>query len=428
MSKQKNIEQQLPTTDFSHDEIDLVELFMLFWSKKRFLISWCFVITLIAIIIAFILPKVYVAKATFYPPTELDIRALNIAETYNISRDYIYLSFINNLQSNTVNRAVFDALPMKRANLTDKEKKNKFLKFLKSIKLQRTKTEKDDKFLIDMSETSLSFADKDALRSAAVVNDLLAKALEVTQKDIIAERDKKIDFKKQQLEREIKLLRAKVKKERLAKIETLQAADKLAIEQVTNQIKRLLNYAKIRQNDQIIKQIEASKVATKLGIKDPLDYKISKLAKLNLGQSTVTTELKDGQSELYMQGTMALDAKTNALKNRKNLETFIPQIRGLQEKLEALKHNELIEQLKARTNDDPFIPELRKLQAAIAKLDSSQITMDDFSPIALLEKASVPLKAAKPKKIYILLAGMFLALSSGIIIIFISNIIAKNKS
>ena len=404
----------------SNDEIDLRDLLNAIFKKKFFLITWCFIITLIALIIALTYPKNYIAKTTFYPPTPNDISTLNIKDTYTITTSEAYSYLIKNLKLKNIRESLFESLQEK----SDEFKTTKFISFNKKISLKESKNNK--KSLKPITETILSFSSKNPEQATLIINTLLDNAIADTKVEIIALRNKIITTKEQQLQDKIEVLRNSAKQLRLDTIARLEANNTLKINTINAKIKNLLTMESEKKANLIVRLQESSTIANSIGLKNPLDYQRAQTPEDNLKNiSYKNNNFWIQNQELYKDGSLALNARIKAIKGRKDSYAFIPQILTLKSQLNILKKDATIAQLKERQNDDPFISGLRTLEERIAILNKAAINPSYFSPLSLKVTATTPNKPTGPRKLYILIAGMFIALISGIGIVLIQHFLKQ---
>ena len=391
----------------SDGEIDLRDLLNAIFKKKIFLLVWCFIITFITLIIAYSSQKSYIAKATFYPPTASSMSDFN-NKIYSITKDEVYSCLITNIKSNKIQQDTFEQLNKNSKDLS----KNAFKSFSKSISLKQGT--KNQKTLIT-TETTLSVSNKEPKKAIEATNLLLKNSITATNKKILSLRNHLITEKIKIITQTINILREYAQKERLDTISQLETKDQLQINEINNKIKLLKNNSEQNRKDSIVRLEEAYKIAEALGINDPLEHKLSTISKAATNiKSNITTDISVEKSDLYAIGTDALEAKIEALKTRKNMLPFISGLLQLKTQLIKIQNNEVIAQLKARTNDDPFIPELRSLEKDISVLDLlKDKSMGEFTPLSN-ELLAYDVRSGKPRKLYILLAGMLVALISGI--------------
>ena len=144
-------------------------------------------------------------------------------------------------------------------------------------------------------------------------------------------------------------------------------------------------------------------------------------------KSQILTGISDNAPQLYQRGYEALNAEIKSLSNRTLDDPFIPELRGLQEKLKLLEHNREAEQLKSRENDDPFIDSLRDKQNELARLASINIDPETVKTARLDQAAYAPEERIKPNRKLIVVLGFILGLMIGVFAAFFANFLENQQ-
>jgi len=396
------------------DEIDLSELFSTVAKKKKFLIAWCFGITLIALVIALMMPRKYKAETSFYPPTESDLTALNMNGIYTVKPIEAYTILTQYLKSDTVRKEVFSNTYLNAVNTKQSDPNLLFETFKKKISFKQSQTNK--KSISNATDSQLKFLDTQKELVAPVVNQILEASVLKTKKKLIAKQKVFIDYKRKRISKQIDIMRKKAKNERLDKIARLEADNHLQITNLKNKIRAATEMEKKKLEDQLVRLREALQVAKGASIDTPEIETLDAISKLTQNTPSTHTGNQLAPYALFMLGSETLTARIKALEKRKDLVAFSPTIRNYQNQLEKLKNNPQVAQLKARKNDDPYIAGLRKLESELNKLDFST-EISSFNVLSALTPAETPIRPEKSKKIIILFGGMLFALISGIAII-----------
>jgi len=278
------------------DEISLIDLFLILWRKRFWIIGLTGIITVISIFYALSLTPVYETKAYLLAPQGKDIEILNLffapkenkegmvekahttvsvykQATDNLkSRQYQWLFFNqNNLINLYVKKPDVDVRPRDVFNGT----------FYSSLKVE-------DKG----GELKVSFTFGDKQEVVRLLNQYIAFINEVTVKALLGNVNGSVQFEKQQIEQQIEQLRQNA---------MLQRQDKI------QQIKEQIN------------------IARKLNI--------------HTSKRSGSLVLADGK-ELpphYSEGTKSLQIKLDALNNRKSDDPYIQELRPLQARLTVLE-------------------------------------------------------------------------------------------
>jgi len=332
---------------------------------------------------------------------------------------------------------------------------------------------------------ALSLSGEDPILTAEILNLIAEETDHITAAEIISNIQSKINARRRDLQRDIDLLRDKVKKQRKDEIERLETADalerkliedhlsalrerrrkerfaeitrleeddRISRESIQDKIKTLRLSVKAKRLDRVEKLKEASNIAHSLGIKESIDYKLKKINSLSPSKSQIMTGITTDGMKLYEIGFEAIESEMESLSNRKDDDPFISELRGLQDQLKELETNEKIEALASRTNDDDFIPALFELKEKLAllkhnrKAEQLKARQDDDPFIsslrdkqneilrlesihidpatvktAHLDQAAFPPEQSMTKRIMIVVLCLVLALILGVIVAFFRN-------
>lgn len=409
-------------------EVNLFAIWKILKNQKNVILLVFSVVSLLTIVYVIFARPIYKSETIFLPPSENDIQPLIIKNIQGADIGKIYGMFRENLGSIAIRRELFetmqlaDAFEPNRGELRSSDEIfNKFNKELTLI----IPNPKKGAFALPL--TTLSLEERDPVLIANIVNRIAKKAKEVTKNELIADIDIKVSEQIKELKLEIRLLLDKVKKQRQDEIARLEASDILERNMLKDKIKALRKTAKDQRLDRITVLAEAISIAHTLGIKDPIDYKLKKISNMSKTSSQILTDISSKAPQLYTQGYEALEAKMASLKNRTNDDSFIDGLRGLEQQLELLNNNRKAEQLKARINDEPFIAELREKENTLAYLETIKINPETFEVASLEQAAFVPQMRVKPKRILIVILGLFLGLILGVLAAFIKNIIKSQE-
>jgi len=481
--------------DPREDEINLAELWDVLVKRKMVVLSISAVLTIAAVLYSLLATPVYRAEAVFLPPATSDIEALNIQglQKFNISR--VYKMFERNLSSRPPRQAIYDQMNLLDQFEPDRDEDTNldviFDEFNQGLSITTPKVKKGET-LIPIPTITFAMEWEDPVLTAEIVNRIADEAEQATKKEILLniktqadarvlelnqeiERLHEITIKRRQdeierletadaLERnnindKIASLQNKALNDRLAEISRLEEADRIEREAVEEKISTLRNSAKAKRLDRVAVLKEASGIAHSLDIKDPIGYKLKKISDSALIKSQILTSISNSAPQLYTRGYEAIDAEITSLSNRTIDDPFIPELRGLQDRLKLLQHNEKIAALKARMDDDPFIPELRGLQEKLkllehnrkveqlksrqnddpfitalrdkenelVRLESIHIDPETVKTARLDQAAFPPDKRIKPKRKLIVMLGLMLGLMLGVFVAFFVNFIETQK-
>lgn len=278
------------------DEISLIDLFLILWRKRFWIIGLTGLITVISIFYALSLKPVYETKAYLLPPQGKDIAILNLfvakkedkegkfeaahttASVYKqvtdnlMSRQYQWMFFNqNNLIKLYVKEADVDVRPRDVFNGA----------FQSSLKFE-------DK----SGEQKMSFSYGDKQEVARLLNQYIAFVNEVTVRALLGEVNGAVQLEKRQIEQQIEQL---------------------------------------RQNALLQRQDRIQQLKTQIGIARKLNIQTSKVS-----GASVSAEGKELPPH-YSEGTRALQVKLDSLTSRKSDDPYITELRPLQARLAVLE-------------------------------------------------------------------------------------------
>ena len=475
------------------DEINLTDLWRVLVRRRKALFWVTAVTTIGAVLYALFATPVYRAEAVFLPPTLSDIQAFNIPDVQSIDTTSTYTMFKRNLSSVVPRKFIFGEMNLLDQFEPDREEGDSideiFSEFNETLTITTPKVKKDE---TPIPTITFAMEWEDPVLIAQVINRIAREAERTTALEIISDIQARIDARLKDLNQEIGLLReiaikrrldeierlevadmlernnindkitslrGKVLNERLAEIIRLEEADQIELEGIKEKISTFRNSAKEKRQDRISTFKEASGIAHSLDIKDPIGYKLKKISDAAVIKSQILTNISNSAPQLYTRGYEALDAEITSLSNRKNDDPFIKELRGLQDRIQQLQHNEKVAALKARKSDDPFIPELRGLEERLklleinrkveqlksrenddpfikslrdkenelARLESIEIDPATVKTARLDQAAFAPEKRIKPNRKLIVVLGLMLGLMLGVFAAFFVNFLEKQK-
>lgn len=340
-------------------EIRLLDLWRLLWRRKMIILGTAAVVVVIAVVHALLATPIYRAEAQLLPPSlvELDGLANFESELFSISHDdqknakggsptnpytprRVYNAFTQNLKSVSLRRRFFDAHKLADYLATDHAAGNSrkaFDAFNKALVVSQDKT--------DSSRVIVSFEGKSAKLAAKWVNEFVAEVDVFTVNSLIGDANSMLEARKAMVRDSI------VAKRKMAK----QLCE-----------------------DRIFALEEAEAIAQKLGVRK------------NLLEKTPMSK-----PPLYMRGTSVLKAEINQLRQRKN--------------------------------DDSFIPDLRRLQERLNMLGSVHIEPSRVSVVQVDEPAVVPQTRIKPNRRVIAILGLIGGVMLGVFAGFFAELIARAR-
>lgn len=323
-----------PAPGVGKDEISLLDIWQALKHEWKLIVGILIAVTLAALIIALMMPKVYRAEVVLLPPLESNVEMLNIPDLNEITVDELYRKMIRNLQSNALRYRFFKEHKL-FAVLGGGEESNQYKVFQKRF---------NDLFFVKDSVTvtgnnlpesevvTISLDGANPEQVSSWLNKYVALADAVTIQSVISVIDARVNVRKTDVREKINSLRVIAEKQRF---------------------------------DYIAHLNEAIFVADKLGLKE----QDSSLYGNNFSQKEhLGIVLNVTGKPLYTRGSNALRAKVEAMKNRKNDDPFIDGLRELEGEFSYLEkinvkdkrlHPARIDQ-RAVPDDVPFKPK-RKL-------------------------------------------------------------------
>ena len=314
------------------DDIDLFELVEALWNRKTIIITITAVVITLAIAYLLITPKVYEAKIVTNEAQSAHLAQLNVGKkklgqyAQAVNPELAYKLFQQNLKSIQLARNYFkanvEAIYKETASAATTEKLLE--KFLESISVSAP-----DKI---SEQVAITHQYTNPTLTAEWLNNYVAYINEQTKEQLI---------------------------------QAAQNNKKLAIKEYYGELSSLRAVYNQRLQDSLARLNEAYSIAKKLNIKKPLESNI---------QLKVQSRALD-ESLLYMRGYEVLAVEIEAIKTRKLI--------------------------------DPFIPQIRTIQEAISYLASVEYSMDTLQVVKIDSWAEAPKESIKPKKpLVLVLAGL----------------------
>ncbi len=317
-----------PTT--RQGDISLLDIWRAFCRQWRLIAALTCFVTLVALVVAFAMPKVYRAEVVLLPPLESDVESLNVPDFYEIDSDQLYRKVIRNLQSNELRHLFFKKYNLFEA-LTDEKDTERdndkiFQERFNNLLVVKDFTARKNKLGSEIVKISLDGAHYKQI--TPWVNNFVAFVDAITVQAVISAIDSKIKVQERSIHRKIDSLRIVAKKQR---------------------------------DDFIAYLNESILIAEKLGLNEQASsLSVDKLTK----NGDLEVFLNTTDMPMYTRGTKALKAKAEVLKKRKSDDPFIEDLRELEGELILLEQVKLkrknvhavrIDQ-QARPDDNPIKP------------------------------------------------------------------------
>ena len=300
---------------FEDENIDLYAMYLIIWRRKWVIITLTVVAAISSVFYALQLNYVYKAEALLLPPNTKDIQAMNVLGLQKTLAEEGRVPVSNSIYVSGI--TAIDVFKKFNQNLNSRSLHRKYIEEYGLLELlspkQTEETRKEDIYKV-FSEI-LSIEERNGISSIKIELEEPHTAAQWIN-DFVEFVDREtISMLVDNIENTIK--------NKIKDIEyTVGSKRELAIK---------------RREDQIIRYIEASKIADSLGIVRRVDAtNIIQNTQMNVGLETATTPL-------YYLGYEALMTEIEILRNRESDDPFIIGLRDLQEQLAMLKSVKLDE-------------------------------------------------------------------------------------
>jgi len=416
--------------DLREDEINLADLWGVLVKRRKILFAVTAVATIGAVLYALQATPVYRAEVVFLPPAAGDIQALNIEGVKSINIKSVYTIFEQNLSSKPPRQAIYDKMNLLDQFVPDIDQDTNldviFNEFNQSLSITTPKVKKGDA-VVPIPTIRFAMEWEDPVLTAEIVNRIAEEAEWAAKAEILSDIEARVSFRVIELNQEVQRLRDITKKQRHDEIERLETVDALERNTINDKIVSLRDKVRGERLDRISKLKEAAEIAHSLELKDPIEFKLKKMNDASMTNSQILTGISSNDPQLYTRGYEAIEAEITSLSNRTVDDPFIPELRGLQEKLKLLEYNRKAEQLKSRENDDPFIESLRDKENELSRLASINIDPATVKTARMDQAAFPPDKRIKPKRKLIVVLGFMLGLMLGVFAAFFANFLENEK-
>ena len=298
-------------------EIDLLDIMRILMHQKTLIIGIIVLCTALAVGVALLLPREYEAELIMLPSLAETVEKLNVPGIgksvsvidqsspkyfFEVDSQKLYSDLIENLQSIELQRQFFDENEMVRflsVEDGDQPAEQIFLeKFSDKLVVKGIKGYK-----IDMKKSGFISIILEG-RNPDQISDWLNRFVDLADQETIKSQVKSFSMKTQRLRSTIS-----------ERIESLRTTEKS------------------RRLDLIEQFKEAVVIADAIGLTEQVNISLAPYDKLveKMGLTSNPAE-----TPLYLRGSNALRAELKMLKERKNDDPFIPDLRGLQEDMNFL--------------------------------------------------------------------------------------------
>lgn len=337
-------------------EIDLAELFQHLWKEKGLIATVTVAVTILAASFAFLSTPTYQSSAKVLPPRLSDIAGYNLGRSEAGLDEFqvkdVYAVFKRNLFSDSLKRELFREayLPSLTEGGAGVAEDRLWQRFNEAMKVGAP----DIKNNPDLFEITLQHENPQI--AAEWVSRYIDMAAKKTEADMQSNLLTEIGTKAKSLQQKIEVLRATAER---------------------------------RWMDRIVRLREALQVAEAVGADAP------QVTAGKISSDGDLAEFMDG-SMMYMRGAKAVRAELVVLEKREDQDPFIPELRGLENRLDFLR-----------------------------KVD---IAPENVRVLTLDSAAEVPQTPIKPKKALILVLGLVLGGMLGVLLALIRLMLVRKSS
>ncbi|RCL29118.1 hypothetical protein C6A77_03420 [Pseudomonas sp. AFG_SD02_1510_Pfu_092] len=281
------------------DEVDVLELWQVLWSRKLLILSCIVLITAAALVYVSLKTPMYEAKSFILPPTKNDIAQLNYGRTENSGLEVfkpkdVYEIYLRALQSESLRRKFFRTVYL--PNLPEGSRQGSqdalYDRFGKVLTVGPVAGDSAGRYLIRALSDDPQMSVKWVTRFTEMASDTAKKTL----------------------------------------VEDADTEVKVLIKNLEQQIRSAREAARKQREDQIARLQEALKVAKAVNLSKPPIIASGMNAEVSGGmQGTLT----------YMRGSQAIEAELANLRARESDDPFVADLREVQEKLDFYRNLQL---------------------------------------------------------------------------------------
>jgi LPS O-antigen subunit length determinant protein (WzzB/FepE family) len=419
------------------DEIDLVQLLLNLKQRWQQIVLIILVGTVLSIVIALMLPKVYHSSLTVSLPPVSVIATVNSKGLTEYTEGTLFKAYYDKVRSEAfLQHFVMELGYLSRlypaAYIEDNTTRNEdalFAKFVKTFTVEiKEPVVAKGGFNANPTRIRLSLQHGDEALIVELLNHYSGFAntalfAQLTQQQN-AERVARIDALKQK----IALLKSHALTERkllIAKIETDNSEEVSVLEQ---QKRIVILKAAADRATRIAKTQEALAIAKSLNIVHPTRLDNMNKGAGSSGEAKTSITLSNEQSlPLYLMGSHYLNTLIKSLKMREGDALFLTELNAINSNIEMVKNDQKLNALKTRQSDEPFIAGLPDLLNRIEGLRILPLEFNELAAFTLDKSALVSSKAVKPNRLLIVILGFVLSSFLALIVALVSAALANRR-
>ncbi|MCK4704259.1 MAG: hypothetical protein KAT90_02160 [Gammaproteobacteria bacterium] len=421
----------------SNDEINLGALFSKLAGQWKLVLGLTLGGTVLAVLLALILPNVYQPSVTVSLPLSGNVAAVTTIHEFIKGEDNdfpstpqsVFTNYFNLLRSDRVLiEYIHEKKYLEKLYPDDTEPESVLLTELldeRRVKIEEPAAEKKGGYIANPERVKISIDVEDEAIGVELLNGYSSyvnqKLITDLQNDVRQTIENKLDVLYKQVARQ----RVQHRQVRVLTIQKMEQENAKEIALVKEQISAYLGKAGANRATRIANAKEALDMAKSLDITYPttLEALAQKSQKGNSANTAITVVDKQASS-LYLQGSKYLSTLIETLTNRKSDEAYLAEINNLREKIHLIKNDQELAALKKRKSDDPWIENLPK---KLAQINTLETLIPDFTSLiaySVDKSAMITNEKIKPKRKLIVVIGFILSLITAI---FSAMIIASMK-
>jgi len=420
-----------------NDEINLSDLFSKLIDQWKLISTITAIGTLLAVVIALILPNVYQPSVTVSAPLSGNVAPVVTVNTLMggkggelpVTPQQVFNNYFNLLRSSSLlSEYVHENGYMKKL-YPDSEKTESvlFAEFLTdlNVEIKEPTPEKKGGYIASPIRVAMSIKVQDEVVGVDLLNGYLQYVNVKLANDLQNDVNKTISNKIEILNKQIAKQREQHKRSREQTIQKMEKEGAKNIAVIKEQISALLKKAKADRATRIENTKEALAMAKSLNITTPTTFET--LAQRSQSKKTANTAITvvDKQSlSLYLQGTKYLTTLIETLEKRESDEKYLTAINSLREKIYLIENDQALAELKKRKSDDPWIKELPTKLTLISTLEAVSPVFENLVAYSIDALAVVSDEKIKPKRSLIVILGLIL---SFLMAIFIAVVVGFRK-
>src|SRR5699024_7435201 len=302
----------------NNDEIDLFELALVLWTRKKMIVAITAVFALLAVVyVQFVATPVYRVQSVLRPASLKNLEILNSADILKISPTRALYdvgseldSYDNRLRFFRKNTELFEPLRNPGESL-----EQSFERFNdKAFTMTRPETERDGSVATHFVRLGLEYPNN--IDGVEILNKFVEFAINEEKKQIKDNFQALLGNKINQLDRQLIASRTEYQADKEAQITNILEQDALKQAQLIDELDAVRKELERNRENRLLELQEATNIANALGIHKPtLPTQLGRSLTENLN---FYADFSNQPIPLYFMGTEALEAEYNALLKREN--------------------------------------------------------------------------------------------------------------